>query len=145
MVVKKNIFLANNEFSNEKKKLFLGQITTTIVISLIKPLDEWKIRKHVLLIRISPRSRALINPSLFLALTILTLGSFAQYSSRGSFRCSISEKSSTKTTSSIKFAGDLSRTEWTVLSRTDQASLWKQMITDVLGRSSENLSLFLHL
>lgn len=30
--------------------------------------------------------------------------------------------------------GDRSSTEWTVLSSTDHASLWKQMITEVDGR-----------
>lgn len=44
------------------------------------------------------------------------------------------EKSSTSITFPIKCSGERSRTECTVLKRTDQASLWKQMMTSVTGR-----------
>ena len=41
--------------------------------------------------------------------------------------------------------GDLSSTEWTVLSRVLQASLWKQMITLVVGKSDRKRPGTLHL
>lgn len=37
----------------------------------------------------------------------------------------------------MRWDGDLSNTECTVLNRTDQASLWKHITTDVCGRSSK--------
>ena len=57
----------------------------------------------------------------------------------------ISEKSSTKIISCMRCSGDLSNTECTVLSSTDQASLWKQIITAVGGRSFKYLPGSLHL
>lgn len=57
----------------------------------------------------------------------------------------ISEKSSTSIMWPSRGAGDRSRTECTVLNRTDQASLWKQMIISVGGRSSIYRPFSLHL
>lgn len=57
----------------------------------------------------------------------------------------ISEKSSTRITSCIRWSGDLSKTEWTVLTSTDHASLWKHIITAVGGRSVKYLFGSLHL
>uniref|UniRef100_A0A182QIN5 Uncharacterized protein n=1 Tax=Anopheles farauti TaxID=69004 RepID=A0A182QIN5_9DIPT len=48
----------------------------------------------------------------------------------------MSEKSSTRITSFTRWSGERSSTECTVRSSTDHASLWKQMMTDVGGRSS---------
>ena len=45
----------------------------------------------------------------------------------------MSDLSSTRMISFSRWLGDLSRTEWTVRSKMDQASLWKQMITLVEG------------
>ena len=45
---------------------------------------------------------------------------------------------------SARLPADLLRMEWTVLRRTDQASLWKQTTTDVCGRSARCLSAALH-
>ena len=45
----------------------------------------------------------------------------------------MSDLSSTRMISFSRWLGDLSRTEWTVRSKIDQASLWKQMITLVEG------------
>lgn len=52
----------------------------------------------------------------------------------------MSEKSSTRITSVMREGGERSRTEWTERRRTDHASLWKQIITEVgesLGVSVE--------
>lgn len=57
----------------------------------------------------------------------------------------ISEKSSTRMISFIKWDGDLSKTECTVLSSTDHASLWKHITTAVWGRSSKYRPGCLHL
>ena len=57
----------------------------------------------------------------------------------------ISEASSTKMISLTRCVGDLSSTEWTVLSRVLQASLWKQMITLVVGKSDRKRPGTLHL
>lgn len=57
----------------------------------------------------------------------------------------ISEKSSTRITSCIRWSGDLSKTEWTVLTSTDHASLWKHIITAVGGSSVKYLFGSLHL
>lgn len=57
----------------------------------------------------------------------------------------ISEKSSTKMIRPIKWTGDRSNTEWTVRSNTDHASLWKQIITSVDGKSSKKRPPSLHL
>lgn len=46
-----------------------------------------------------------------------------------------SEKSSTRIISCIRFGGERFKILWTVRSKTDQASLWRQIITLVLGRS----------
>jgi hypothetical protein len=46
------------------------------------------------------------------------------------------EASSTRMISWISWWGERSRTEWTVRRRTDQASLWKQMMTLVVGREA---------
>jgi len=45
----------------------------------------------------------------------------------------------------MRWAGDRSRTEWTVRSNTDQASLWKQMTTLVAGNLSKYRPGSLHL
>ena len=52
-----------------------------------------------------------------------TFGNCAIYSSNGFFKCSISEKSSTSTTSFNNLSGVRSITLCTVLNKTDQASL----------------------
>lgn len=57
----------------------------------------------------------------------------------------MSEKSSTRITWPIRWAGERSSTECTVRSSTVHASLWKQMITSVGGRSSRYLLGSLHL
>jgi hypothetical protein len=49
----------------------------------------------------------------------------------------MSEKSSTRMISFSRWGGERSSTECTVRRSTDQASLWKQMITAVAGRRSE--------
>jgi len=57
----------------------------------------------------------------------------------------MSEKSSTRMISCMRCSGDLSSTECTVRNNTDQASLWKQIITAVGGRSFKYLPDSLHL
>ena len=57
----------------------------------------------------------------------------------------MSEASSTKIISLTKWVGDRSMTEWTVRNRVDQASLWKQIITLVVGSSDKKRSGALHL
>ena len=66
---------------------------------------------------------------------------------QSTFGCNLrmSEASSTRTISWMRCRGDRSMTEWTVLSRVDQASLWKQMITLVFGRFFMKRSGALHL
>jgi hypothetical protein len=56
------------------------------------------------------------------------------------------EASSTRMISWMSDSGERLRTEWTVRSRTDQASLWKQMMTLVEGREEvdRNRSLARH-
>lgn len=51
----------------------------------------------------------------------------------------MSEKSSTSMISLSKCLGDRPITEWTVLNSTLHASLWKQMITAVTGKSFRKL------
>ena len=57
----------------------------------------------------------------------------------------MSEASSTSIISLTKWVGDRSMTEWTVRNRVDQASLWKQIITLVVGSSDKKRSGALHL
>lgn len=57
----------------------------------------------------------------------------------------MSDLSSTRMISLRRWSGDRSRTECTVLRRTDQASLWKQMITEVEGSAVRNRLGALHL
>lgn len=57
----------------------------------------------------------------------------------------MSEKSSTKMMWPIKWGGERSSTECTVLRSTDHASLWKHIMTSVGGRSSKYRSVSLHL
>ena len=57
----------------------------------------------------------------------------------------ISDASSTRMISLSRWPGLLSMTEWTVRRRTLHASLWKQMITDVSGRSERKRPGDLHL
>jgi len=45
----------------------------------------------------------------------------------------------------MHYKSDLSRTEWTVLRSVDQASLWKQIITEVFGKFGKKRSGTLHL
>ena len=57
----------------------------------------------------------------------------------------MSDLSSTRMISLRRWSGERSRTECTVLRSTDQASLWKQMITEVEGNSVRNRFGALHL
>lgn len=57
----------------------------------------------------------------------------------------ISDASSTRIISFRRWLGDRSITEWTVRSKMDQASLWKQIMTDVDGRSDKKRFGALHL
>ena len=57
----------------------------------------------------------------------------------------MSEKSSTRMTCLMRWAGDRSRTECTVRSNTDHASLWKQITTLVAGKLSKYRPGSLHL
>ncbi len=57
----------------------------------------------------------------------------------------MSDASSTRMISLSRCLGDRSMTECTVRSRIDQASLWKQMITLVVGRFVRNRPGALHL
>ena len=56
----------------------------------------------------------------------------------------ISEKSSTRMISLTRWVGERSSTEWTVLNRVLQASLWKQIITLVVGKSDRKRPGALH-
>ena len=57
----------------------------------------------------------------------------------------MSEASSTSTISLSRCLGLLSMTECTVRNRIDQASLWKHMMTEVVGRSPRKRPGALHL